>query len=86
MNSIDRVVARHLAFKYDQKESKQSKVDRLAKQIREATGLGRGVSEGIADAIVRGREVARLAIQKAWPIQDGIIEGPSGELPLTALT
>jgi hypothetical protein len=86
MNQIERVVARHLAFKYDQKESKQSKVDRLTKRIREATGLSKGMAEGIADAFVRGREVARLAIQKSWPIIQGVIEGPAGQLSLSELS
>lgn len=54
MDQLTRIATQYLAFKYDQKESKQSKVD-------------------------------RLAIQKAWPIVDGMIEGPSGSIPLTAL-
>jgi len=71
-----------LAFKYTPKESKKSKVDRLMKLIKEQTGLGRKVAEDIADAIVRGRDVLRLAIQKSWPMVDGVIEGPQGTMPL----
>lgn len=79
----ERVARRFLTFKYEPKEKKQSKVDRLMRVIREKTGVSRGVSEDIADAIVRGREVARLAIQKGWPIQDDEIVGPNGTLTLT---
>lgn len=78
MDSSSRVAQRFKAFKYEPKEKKTTKVDRLMKVIRDATGLSRGVSEDIADAIVRNREVERLAIQKGWPLQDGVIEGPSG--------
>lgn len=74
------------AMKYEPKESKATKVEKLTKVIREKTGLGRGVSEQIADAIVRGREVERLAIQKNWPIEDRAIVGPNGALPLDDLT
>lgn len=80
---VPRVVRRFLSFKH--KETKANKVDRLSKQIREATGLSRGQSEDIADAIVRGREVERLALQKSWPIQGGVIEGPKGTLDLKEL-
>lgn len=72
-------------FKYEPKEKKQSKVDRIMRVLREQTGLSRGVSEDIADAIVRNREVARLAIQKNWPIEDGLIVGPQGALAWTEL-
>lgn len=71
-----------MAFKYEPKEKKTSKVERLMKVIRDATGLSRGVSEDIADAVVRNREVERLAIQKGWPIESGVIEGPSGTIKL----
>ena len=82
MSASNRVANRYLAFKYEPKEKKQSKVDRLMKVIRDATGLSRGVSEDIADAVVRNREVERLAIQKSWPITDGTIEGLSGSIKL----
>ncbi len=80
-----RVLRRFLAFKYDQKEKKETKVKRLAETIREKTGLGRGQAEDIADAIVRGREVERLAIQKSWPIENGTLTGPKGEISLSDL-
>jgi hypothetical protein len=72
-------------MKYEPKESKATNVEKLTKKIRELTGLGRGVSEQIADAVVRGREVERLAIQKNWPIEDRSIVGPNGTLPLDDL-
>lgn len=74
-----------MAFKYEYKETKANKVDRLSKQIREATGLSRGQAEAIADAIVRGRSVDQLALQKGWPVQDGVLEGPKGSLDLKEL-
>lgn len=83
-----RVVARYLAAKpyTKDKETKEHKAEKLAGRIRDATGLSKGISEAIADAIVRGREVLRLAIQKSWPIsEDGVIEGPKGTLELSAL-
>lgn len=70
------------SFKYEPKESKKSKVEKLMLRIREATGISKGLAEDIADAIVRGREVLRLAIQKSWPIEDGQIVGPKGSLPV----
>jgi len=79
-----RVVAR-FAFKYVPKEKKKAKVDRLTKVIREKTGVGRGTAADIADAIVRGREVDRLARQKSWPIEDGNIEGPKGTVTVKAI-
>jgi hypothetical protein len=74
------VLRRFLAFKYKPKESKQSKVDRLMRLIREKTGISRGQAEDIADAIIRNRELDRLALQKNWPMYGGVIEGPSGTL------
>lgn len=73
------------AFKYDHKESKKTKVEKLTKHLREQTGLGRGVSEAIADAVIRGREVERLALQKGWPIEDGEITGPTGTVSLRSI-
>lgn len=84
-----RVVARFVGAKpyVKDKETKEHKVDKLADKIRDATGLSKGMSESIADAIVRGREVLRLAIQKNWPIsEDGVIEGPKGTLDLAKAT
>jgi len=85
MDMVARVVRRYLAFKYVPKEKKKAKVDRLTKVIREKTGVGRGTAEDIADAIVRGREVDRLARQKSWPIENGTIEGPKGTLTVKAI-
>ncbi len=81
-----RVAARFKdAFKYDDKEKKTSKVERLTKVLREKTGLSRSMGETIVDALVRGREVERLAMQKSWPIEDGTITGPDGTMTLAAL-
>jgi hypothetical protein len=82
-----RVVSRYLTVSRSYaKETKEHKAEKLAQRIRNATGLSKGVSEAIADAIVRGRDVLRLAIQKSWPVsEDGIIEGPSGSLSLTQI-
>ena len=70
------------SFKYEPKESKKSKVEKLMHVIREATGISKGMAEDIADAIVRGREVLRLALQKSWPIEDGQIVGPKGSIAI----
>lgn len=82
MPTIAERVARRFAFKYEPKEKKQTKVDRVMRFIRDETGLSRGLSEQIADAFVRGREVERLAVQKGWPIENGVITGPQGSLEL----
>jgi hypothetical protein len=74
-----------VAFKYQDKEKKKAKVTRLTDMIRKETGLGRGVAEGVADAIVRGREVDRLALQKNWPLENGVLEGPKGSTTIEAL-
>lgn len=81
-----RVVRRFMSFKYEYKETKQHKVERFSKQIREATGISRGQADDIADAFVRGREIDRLALQKGWPIQNGVIEGPKGTFDLSTLS
>jgi len=81
----DVVKAAHEAFKYVPKETKQHKVERVRDLIREHTGLSKGQSEAIADAHIRGREVERLALQKNWPIENGVITGPSGTLELSVL-
>lgn len=74
-------IARRVAFRYEQKESKKHKVDRLAKAIREAIGISKGVAADIADAVVRGRDLDALAVQKGWPINDrGEVEGSRGSL------
>lgn len=81
---VVRVAARY-AFRHQPRETKEHKVDRLKKIIRDATGLSGGMSEQIADAIVRGREIDRLAIQKGWPIEDGVIEGDNGALEVSKI-
>ena len=67
------------------KETKQNKVKKMTKIIKDVTGLSKGVSEAIADAIVRGRDVVRLALQKDWPIDADIITGPTGSIDLNRL-
>jgi hypothetical protein len=79
-----RVAARY-AFKHEPKEKKQSKVDRITKMLRDTTGLSRGVAESIADALVRGRDVEGLAIQKGWPLEDSVVTGPDGTSTLSKL-
>jgi hypothetical protein len=81
MDSYSPIVYR-VASKFHPKETKAHKVDKMAEVIRSSTGLSKGMSEAIADAIVRGREVERLALQKNWPIVEGTIEGPKGTIPL----
>ena len=83
--TIAQRVAERYSFKYQPKEKKKAKVVRITKAIRDATGLGRGTAENIADAIVRGREVLRLAIQKNWPIENGTIQGPKGTLDISVV-
>jgi len=80
---VDRFLAERskyrVAFKYEPKESKQSKVRRLMRMISDYTGIGRGVAEDIADAIIRNRNLLALAVQKNWPMnEEGMIEGPHG--------
>jgi hypothetical protein len=85
MGSITaRVVQRYLkeAFKYQPKEKKENKVKRLVQMIREETGLSSGQAKDIASAVVRGRDIDALALQKGWPIEDGVIEGPKGHVPV----
>lgn len=79
-------LARRVAFRYIPKEKKQTRVDRLMKVIRDATGVSKGMAEDIADAVVRGRDLDALALQKSWPVEDGTLKGPSGELSLSTLT
>lgn len=82
-----RVAARYMhAFKYGPKETKQHRVEKLTDTIRDATGIGRGTAEAIADAIVRGRDWLGLRFPKNWPIDDdGVLEGPRGALNLNEL-
>lgn len=88
--AMARRVAARYAFKYEPKEKKEHKVDRLKKEIADKTGVSKGLAEDIADALVRGRDVLRLAIQKGWDQLtevngDPILEGPKGKLELASL-
>lgn len=85
LSTIAARVAARFAFKYEPKEKKQSKVDRITKMLRDTTGLSRSMAEGIADALVRGRDVEGLAIQKSWPLEDGVVTGPDGTVTLSKL-
>ncbi len=85
MDPLASRIAKRFGFKYEPKESKQSKVDRLMRLIRDETGVSRGVATEIADAIVRGRDVSGLTIQKGWPIEDNAVAGPQGTLDLSRL-
>lgn len=78
-------LARRVAFKYVPKEKKLHKIDRLMKVIRDATGVSKGLAEDIADAVVRGRDLRALSIQKDWPVEDGTLTGPDGQLDLGSL-
>jgi hypothetical protein len=79
MASADQVVRRFLSFKFEHKETKQHKVEKLRDAIREQTGVSKGQAEDIADAILRKRDLAALGRQKSWPVNDeGQVEGPKG--------
>jgi hypothetical protein len=78
--------AAHLAFKYQPKETKQHKAERVGESIREATGISKGIAHAIADAFVRGRDVSALSVQKNWPIEQGVITGPKGNMSVSELT
>lgn len=75
----------HLSFKYEPKETKQHKAERVGDSIRETTGLQKGTAFAIAEAFVRGRDVSGLAVQKGWPIERGVLTGPKGEMPVSEL-
>lgn len=77
--------ATHLSFKYQPKETKQHKAERVGERIREATGISKGTSYAIADAFVRGRDVSALSVQKDWPIEQGVITGPKGNISVSEL-
>lgn len=78
-------LAKRVAFRFIPKEKKQHRVDRLMKVIREATGVSKGMAEDIADAVVRGRDLEALALQKNWPVEDGTLTGPTGTVDLKSL-
>jgi hypothetical protein len=73
------------AFKYVPKETKQHKAERVSQYIRDVTGLQKGTAYAIADAFVRGRDVNRLSVPKGWPVEEGVITGPNGSMPIFAL-
>jgi hypothetical protein len=75
-------ILKRFSLKYIPKETKRSKVDRLAKIIREATGISKSQAVDIAEAVVRKRDLEALTLQKGLPIEDGIIVGPKGLLPV----
>lgn len=75
-----------MSFKYEPKETKQHKAERVGDSIQDATGLQKGVSLAIADAFVRGRDINLLATPKSWPIERGVITGPRGEMPVSELS
>jgi len=75
----------HVSFKYQPKETKQHKAERTSEYLRDVTGLQKGTAFAIADAFVRGRDVGALSVQKGWPIEQGVITGPEGEMPVSAL-
>ncbi len=51
------------------------------------TGVSRTVSKDIADAILRKRDLAALAVQKKWPVDPDslVLTGPQGRLNLNML-
>ena len=77
------VVRRFTALKYVPKEKKKNKVERVSKLIREKTGLSNKQCDAIADALVRGRDLEALALQKNLPVEGGKIEGPKGSLTVS---
>jgi hypothetical protein len=75
-----------LSFRYQPKESKESKIDRLTHLITKVTGIGRRIAEDIADAIIRNRNLLQLAVQKHWPMnEEGFVEGPHGALHINEI-
>ena len=83
MDPIAKKVA--LRFRDQRGPSKQTRVKDLTKRIHSATGISKGIAGQIADAVIRGRDVERLAPQKRWPLENGVIDGPSGQLNVAEL-
>lgn len=88
---VARVVRRFVARQAGYNEKPATKKERIAETIRKVTGIGKGIAWDIADAIVRKhgdvKEILRLALQKAWPVEedaDGhpILQGSAGTLDL----
>lgn len=93
LDIIHRVASRYqavsterMSFKYEPKETKQHKAEKIGDRIREVTGLQKGTAFAIAEAHVRGRNVSSLAVQKDWPIEREVITGPKGEMPVSELS
>jgi hypothetical protein len=85
MDPLVRRVAFRWAFRFEPKETKQHKVDVLLKKIHELTGISKTQSEDIADALVRGRNIDSLSLQKSWPVQNGVVHGPRGTFDLNTV-
>jgi len=84
--SAKNVVRRFLAFKYQPKETKKHRVEKLTDQLRKLTGISKTLAKDVADAAVRGRDLARLALQKGWPVDErNNIVGPQGKASLNGL-
>jgi len=48
------------------KEKKSDIAERMAQILREHMGLNKGLAMEMADALVRGRDLSALALQKGW--------------------
>ena len=76
-------------YKASLKEKPETKRNRLFETIR-AIGISLSVAKDIADKFVAKHgnlaELMRLALQKGWSLNDGIIEGSKGSLDLASLT
>lgn len=84
--SAESVVRRFLAFKYQPKESKKSKVEKLRVFLQKTTGISKTLAKEVADAAVRGRDLPRLAVQKNWPVDEKqYLVGPQGKVSLSDL-
>ncbi len=85
--SPERVVSRFLSGKFEYKETKQHKVEKIRDAIRAATGIMKGIAEDIADAIVRKRDLDALGRQKSWPVNEaGVVVGPKGTFDPKSVT
>jgi len=67
------------------KRKKDSLKAEMAEVIRKITGLSLSVSGKIADAVVRKRDLDRLALQQDWPVEDGQLTGDKGSIALDLL-
>jgi hypothetical protein len=74
--NTDARIALRVAYRFQPKETKLTKVEKTKDLLAEKAGISKSLAEKIADAIVRGRDVLRLAVQNGWPIdEDGLING-----------